>query len=148
MQAIEKIGVITAPLATITNYTFCYCPNLIKIGGFIAPKSNNLYGLFTTCRKLVEITQPLDISNATSIGEMFLHCSALEEVRFIEGCIHISISINRSPYLSDNSVQSIINGLADLTGKTAQVLSLDASVKEKLTDEQITRITSKNWTLA
>ena len=43
---------------------------------------------------------------------------------------------------------SIVDGLVDLTGQSSQILSLHVSVKEKLTNEQIAQIISKNWTLA
>ena len=40
------------------------------------------------------------------------------------------------------------NCLVDLTGQTSQTLKFHADVKAKLTEEQITTITGKNWTLA
>lgn len=89
-----------------------------------------------------------DVSSSKSLSDMFLNCKSIIYVRFVERCIHLNLSLAESPLLSDESIQSIINGLADLTGQTAQTLTLHALVKEKLTDEQIAQITSKNWTLA
>jgi len=72
----------------------------------------------------------------------------LEEVYFMPGTIDYSINFASSPNLIDASIQSIIDGLADLTGGTAQTLTLHATVGGKLTDAQKATITAKNWTLA
>ena len=50
--------------------------------------------------------------------------------------------------LTTESVDSVINALENLTGQNSQVLKLHSDVKAKLTEEQISTITSKNWTLA
>jgi hypothetical protein len=73
------------------------------------------------------------------------YANKIKEIRFVPNCIKLSIGIN-SYVLSDESIQSIIDGLA--TVETAQTLTLHADVKEKLTEEQLATITSKNWNLA
>lgn len=90
----------------------------------------------------------LDISKSTNNGAAFSGNYALKEVRFVPLCINKQISFYHSSQLSDVSIQSIIDGLADLTGTTSQTLTLHVDVKAKLTEDQITAITSKNWTLA
>ena len=67
-------------------------------------------------------------------------------IKFVEKSIKASIAFAQSSLLSDESIQSIIDGLA--TVETAQTLTLHADVKAKLTDEQIAQITIKNWSLA
>lgn len=91
---------------------------------------------------------PLNFSSATDVGNTFGACKSLKEVRLVSGSLSRSISFIQSPLLSDASIQSIIDGLADLTGQTAQTITFHADVKAKLTTEQIATITSKNWTLA
>ena len=76
----------------------------------------------------------------------FYKLPALEEIRFA-GTIGNSLEIKDSPVLSDASVQSIIDHLKDLTGATAQTLTLHATVGANMTDEQKAAITAKNWTL-
>jgi len=76
----------------------------------------------------------------------FYQLPALEEIRFA-GTIGNSLEIKDSPVLSDASVQSIIDHLKDLTGATAQTLTLHATVGANMTDEQKAAITAKNWTL-
>ena len=103
---------------------------------------------FSNCTKLKEIKGTLDVSKVSSFVTPFNGCTVLEEVRFLEGNIFKSIAFNSSSLLSDESIQSIIDGLADLTDSDTQTLMLHATVKAKLTEEQIATITSKNWTLA
>ena len=79
---------------------------------------------------------------------MFYHCYALKNISFVAGCIKKSISFAQSDKLTDESIQSIIDGLADLTGQTAQTITFHPDVKNKLTEEQIASVTSKNWNIA
>lgn len=90
---------------------------------------------------------PLDFSSATTVNGMFSYCGMLKEVRFAKGTLKQSIIFVNSNLLTDETIQSIIDGLADLTGGTAQTLTLHATVGGKLTDEQKASITAKNWTL-
>lgn len=91
---------------------------------------------------------PLNLSVSGNNGNMFFWCDNLKEVRFVPNSIYKKISCSHSPNLSTDTIQSIIDGLADLTGGTAQTLTLHANVGAKLTDEQKATITAKNWTLA
>ena len=103
---------------------------------------------FDSCKKLKVIKAYLNFSAHSSSANnyTFYNCSALEEVRIVSNTIFKSINFAQSPLLSDESIQSIIDGLA--TVETSQTLTFHADVKAKLTEEQISQITSKNWTLA
>lgn len=107
---------------------------------------------FRGCRALKTIDgTPLDLSKCTasnSTENAFQYCYALQDVGFAKETIQVNTSFANSSLLSDESIQSIIDGLADLTGGTAQTLTLHADVKAKLTDEQKTTITNKGWLLA
>ena len=91
---------------------------------------------------------PFDFSSATNVVNTFGQCRALREVRFKPSTLKISLNLAQSSQLSEASIKSIIDGLADLTGLETQTLKLHANVKSKLTEEQIESITSKNWVLA
>lgn len=97
---------------------------------------------------LEEIIGDLNGSSAMTFSNAFNQLVLLREVRFVAETIKVSISFPQSSELSAESIQSIIDGLADLTGATAQTIIFNANVKAKLTEEQIATITSKNWTLA
>lgn len=101
--------------------------------------------LFQDCTKLETVTGTI---NANNLKKAFDKCYLLKDVRFAAGSILSSINFSWSTQLTDESVQSIIDGLADLTGGTAQTLTLSTDVKANLTEDQISAITGKNWTLA
>lgn len=90
---------------------------------------------------------PLNLTKATTTLNIFNYCNNLKEVRFAENTIPVSIAFATSGNLSNDTVNSIIDGLKDLTGTTAQTLKFNKSVRDALTDEQIARVTSKNWSL-
>lgn len=98
------------------------------------------------CSDGVEIIGELDFSSATTAGQVFQSSRGLKEVRFAKETLSVSISLQYCNNLSDESIQSIIDGLA--TVETSQTITFHADVKAKLTEEQIATITSKNWTLA
>ena len=60
---------------------------------------------------------PFDLSSATNITNMFNYNNALKEVRFVEKTIPISINFAYAPSISAETIQSIIDGLADLTSR-------------------------------
>lgn len=81
-----------------------------------------------------------------NFGNAFYICSKLREVRFGKDAIWESFKIDVR-LLSDASIQSVIDGLMDMTGQTAQTITFHAAVGAKLTEEQKATITAKNWTL-
>lgn len=89
--------------------------------------------------------EPMDLSGmrASNYFPSYL-CPKLREVRVVPGSLKVSTTIPSSTVLSAESKQSIVDGLADLTGQTTQTLTMKNIV---LTDDQKATITSKNWTL-
>ena len=83
-----------------------------------------------------------------NVANMFGYASKLKEVRFEENNIRLSIVFASCKLLSNESIQSIIDGLADLTGQTAQTITWHKDIEAKLSEEQKAQITSKNWTIA
>lgn len=91
---------------------------------------------------------PLDFSSSTS-NQMFCNrCYSLFHIRIVPNTIKVSADFSGSYSWDDESLQSIIDGLADLTGNEAQTLTLHTNIKAKLTETQLATITGKNWTLA
>ena len=109
---------------------------------------NNISNFVSGRKNLKRILGELDLSSVTSITEMVSTCSSLEDISFKASTIFVSVSFFGAPLLNDASIQSIIDGLADLTGSTAQTLTIQSSVFERLSEEQKAQVTSKNWTLA
>ena len=109
---------------------------------------NTLNRAFQDRRKLKEIRATIDATHCTSFSNNGLNCPLLEEIRFKPNTICVGLLLKDCSLLSDESIRSIIDGLVDLTGQEAQTITFHSIVKAKLTDEQISTITSKNWTLA
>ena len=96
---------------------------------------------------LEEIIGAIDFSNASSCLNCFHLMSALREIRFVPGTIKCNFEIPDSPDLSDDSIQSIVDGFADMTGQDAIKLIVHKTVGGKMTDEQKTTLAAKNVTL-
>ena len=135
--------------ANVTNFSnmFVSCPAK-TIPSLNLQKATNVYGMFVGAHaeEIGELNVS-NIANEPSIRDMFKNCSYLKKVCFVPGCIKFAISFAQSSKLEDVAIQSIIDGLADLTGKTAQTLTIHATVGAKLTQAQKDAITAKNWTL-
>ena len=112
-------------------------------------KVTNSAGAFEGLRALEVLDGiPLDFSSCTNIGNTFNNNGVLREFRIVPLSIKLNFAMKNLTNLSNETIQSIIDGLADLTGQTAQTLTLHADVGAKLTDEQKAVITVKNWILA
>ena len=127
----------------------CYDLEMVDLTG-MQPLclSGDLSRLFYGCNKLREIKGEMNCSETTTISRTFENTIALETVRFTQGTIKWSIHLGGSPNLTDETIQNIIDGLADLSGGTAQTLTLHATVGAKLTDAQKSAASAKNWTIS
>ncbi|MBR5780431.1 MAG: hypothetical protein IKY27_00415 [Bacteroidales bacterium] len=104
--------------------------------------------MFNGRSKLNSILGTLNFAQCTSSSKLyatFNGCRSLVEIRFEPGYIMASISFASSQELSAESIQSIVDGLCDLTGGTSQTLTLHSKVVTKLTAEQLAQIETKNW---
>lgn len=99
---------------------------------------------YQSALKIIDGT-PLDLSSSTENSHIVYVCQKLEEIRFAPNTIKASIAFQHSSLLSDATIQSIVDGLAEVS--TAQTLTLHNTVGNKLTDAQKATITAKNWTL-
>lgn len=118
--------------------------------------------LFRDCVAL----KKLDLTNwdatmITSVGNMFKGCNSLttlvgdrtiedvlrDEIKILNGLIKTGDFINFAPNVNRASLRALINGLADLTGQTAQTLTIGAVNTAKLTEEDIAIAVNKNWTI-
>lgn len=90
-----------------------------------------------------------DFSKVTNVTNTFARCSSL--TRIIGGMrnLKVSISFSDSP-LTHDAAMEIMESLYDLAadGLEAQTLTLKASTKETLSDEEIASLATKGWTLA
>lgn len=85
------------------------------------------------------------ISATTGTDLMFYSCNNLKEVRFTKESLKYDLQMAQSKSLSLESLQSIIDGLGDVT--STRTLSLNSAVYAKLTEEQKQSATDKGWTI-
>ena len=131
----------------------------MDLSNFDTSAVTNMSSMFSNCSNL----STLDLSNfntsaVTNMNLMFYSCSnlstiigthTLEEVqagtiKALRG-LKVGISFSDSPNLERASILALFYGLADLTGKTAQTVTLHATAKARLTAEDIKIATDKNW---
>lgn len=85
------------------------------------------------------------ISATTGTNLMFYACNNLKEVRFTKESLKYDLQMAQSKSLSLESLQSIIDGLRNVT--TTRTLSLNPTAYNKLTEEQKQSATDKGWTI-
>lgn len=127
------------------EYAFWGCPApIIDFSEYnlIPSKLNYAFAYWTVG---TEIKGSFDLSQCTTVQGAFSDCLKLAEVRFKEGTIKLSIDFGRCSLLSADSRQSIIDGLADLTGSDKQTISFNSETTNLLTKEQMLTIWNKNW---
>jgi hypothetical protein len=120
---------------------FMNCTNLKTVKLHNTAKNRSLASAFVNCTNLISV-ETLDCSSITAYSYPFSGCNSLVTLKFVPETIKASIPIP-SPVLSDESVQSIIDGLAYVD--STQNLTL--SNKIVLTDSQKQVINAKGWTL-
>lgn len=101
--------------------------------------------MFDGCLNLKTIAK-LIVSKTTTYYRPFRTCQTLENITF-EGEIGTDIPFGESQYLSDASIQNIIDHLADLNGTETQTLDFHSAIVDKLTAEQLIQIYNKNWSV-
>lgn len=147
-KTLERIDEYLENPVSQLQYTFRNTTNLKYIKGLNTSKCTQMNATFSNSA-LEIIEEPLDLSSleANSYNHTFKQATKLVEVRIVPSTIFIDI-VFLSQKLSEESIQSIIDGLADLTETSAKTLTFYATIRDNLTETQIATITSKNWTLA
>ena len=127
-----------------TNYMFRSC------GATVLPTIDftgceTLRYTYSYARNAVTIGTIILRDDGTNVfSNTFSSCDALVNITF-EGVIGDSVSFASSRYLSNESINNIIEHLADLTGKDSETLTFYSGIASKLTTEQTNAIAAKNW---
>lgn len=131
MAAHLSIGSATTPTLELVDFTE------------FNKQFKNIFNLFQYQRKLKTVLGEIDLSQCTNTGNAFRENNALEDIRFKANTIPISISFNTSPNLSNETIQSIFDGLA--TVETTQTLTLHTN--HKILQSQVDSANAKGWTI-
>ena len=133
-------------LAMLSTITSAQTSEPIVVPRLDYRNAQSIQNLCIYSNAIAEIGE-MEIPKVTTASNAFAGCTGLVRITFVPGCIKVAISFASSNLLDDVSIQSIVDGLADLTGQTAQTLTFHATVGAKLTEAQKATITAKNWTL-
>lgn len=156
-----NFGDLNTSNVTSMFQVFYQCRNLKKcnVTNWDVSKVTDMRYMFSATK-----IQSLDLTNwevnsKVNMQNIFWRSSSLVSIvgdRTIENVLENNISVLRNckfglvldeTSLDRASLRAVINGLADLTGQTAQTLTLGAKLLAKLTEEDIDIATSKNWTI-
>lgn len=166
----ETLNKISAVLDTSNGKQFMYmfqdCRLLTTIPSLDTSNGLQVAYMFNNCEKLHTIKGRLSFKSAittqSEIGywRVFGNCKQLTNVRFVENSIpaykplqlsyetiYNVFDIYYSPYLTNDSADSIIKGLCLNNTGYKLILRLHSDVIDKLTDEQVLSVANKNWSL-
>lgn len=137
----------------------CHRLTTLDLSSLNTSSVTSMGGMFDNCNKLTTLDlTSFDTSAVTNMSFMFYDCTSLtsiigthtlEEVQ--EGTIKAlkgtkeNLNLSYSPLLERASILALFYGLADLTGQTANTVTLHATAKARLTAEDIKIATDKNW---
>lgn len=152
-SSLEEVSLINIPERAIDcSSLFSLAPNIIpdkmkKITFSPKVKVTRITLGFNGRYSLQTIVGELDFSECepTQQQNPFNGCTSLIEVRFTPESIKQNLAFTQSSQLSDESIQSILDGLANVS--TTRTLSLNSEVYAKLTEEQKQSATDKGWTI-
>ena len=151
-SSLQQLDVSSFDTSEVNNMSgiFCGCSSLqqLDVSSFDTSKVVVMYGMFQNCSSL----QSLDLSgwsasSANSMNNIFYKCKTLRTLigektlqdvdnglKTMIG-LKYSIKTNNSP-IRFSSILALANGLADLTGQTAQTLTISSgSYKNMYNDD-------------
>lgn len=167
LTTLDVSGFDTANVTSLA-FMFNYCTALqhLDVSGWDTSKVTSMVCTFRGCKSLTSLDlSGWDASSVTefssSIYSFFSECDALTtligthtlaevqagSVVALKGC-SIDPRLDGAPSLNRESILAVICGLADLSGATAQTLTLGATLKARVTEEDIAIATAKNWVVA
>lgn len=143
---ISRIPELDLSECTTARDCFRGMPEITELGVIDLRNNTAVETVFTSCEKLVKIEKVIFGGKNTTYTSNFTGDRALTSVTFA-GEISSYFDTSHCP-LDADSVRSLIETLADLTGKETQIVKLSAVAKSNLTDELREMIANKNWTLS
>ena len=141
---------ISLPALTDGDHMFFNCITLTSFTGDLSNLTDGDY-MFGGCSDLVNFSS--NLSNLTrniltDHNYMFSGCTALTNVT-LNGTLDCDrLTFTGSTKLTVDSLMNIINVLVDRTGQDSYTLRLGATNLNKLSEEQKSVATNKNWILS
>ena len=135
----------TSNVTSMDSMFFC-CENLteLDLSGFDTSNVTTMMAMFSLCKNLTSLNMNnCDVSNVTNTINILNGCSSLVNFQAPMN-ISVDFDVQSCIALSHDSLMSIINNLATVTGKK---LILRSTNLAKLTDEEKAIATNKGWIL-
>ena len=143
-SSLQTIPQLDTSSATNMSSMFNSCSVLQTIPLLDTSSVTDMSNMFYYCSSLQTIPQ-LDTSSVTNMRSMFNSCSYLEFLTMTN--IKVSFNINASTKLSQETLEALIDNLADLTGQTAQTFTMGSTNLAKVSQEKKDLATARNWNL-
>ena len=166
-SSLQSLDVSNWDVSNVTSiYNMFYgCSSLkeLDVRNWDTRNLKKIYNTFNSCISLQMLdVSKWDASKVETITIPFGGCTSLKSIignKSIDDVLEnnigalngLKISVNPfpgTPNIDRASLRALINGLADLTGQTAQTLTLGDTLRTKLTEEDIAIATSKNWSIS
>ena len=131
---------------TTMNCMFGSSSNLteLDLSNFDTNKVYNMMSMFSLCKNLTSLNMNnCDVSNVTNMINMLNGCNSLVNFQAPKN-ISTDFNVQDCIALSHDSLMSIINNLATVTGKT---LTLSSTNFTELSEEEKAIATGKGWIL-
>lgn len=134
---------------------FAGCMSLqeLPFEGTATSKITDFYGMLTDCASLNKVE--LDFSGVTESENLYLTINTTKTPLIItdfkvSGTIYPDVPktfIGDMPFLSRESLLSVLNALYDYSGGEAHSIYIDSTGLAKLTEEDKQNASNKNWTI-
>jgi surface protein len=167
-SSLQNVRITSWDTSNVTNMSHmfygCSLLQTVDVSNWNTENVTTISYIFSNCTSLHSIDlSRWNASKVTVITQAFSKSNNLFSLvgsRTIDevisnniGCLNgLKTSITNAFLNSNNinraSLRALINGLADLTGQSARILTLGATLLAKLTEEDIAIATNKNWTLS
>jgi hypothetical protein len=146
-KSLIKAYDIYAPLATTTNTIYQYCPKLKNVPKLITPLSTNVTSLVNY--SAVETIDEIDVTSASTVAMLANLLTGSQNLRSVK-IKNLKVSMNLSTFyaLSKASILYLFENAQDLTGQSAQTITLTPNMKAQLTPEELEIATDKNFLVA
>lgn len=135
------------------NYMFYGCTNLEHIGVLdfsqIQHNESSVASIFQGCTKLHTVDKVVFGENNKYLTSIFSGCNALKNLTVAGIIVASGMDLSASPYLTKESIESVINALSGSTSGLRITLSKTAKEAAFTEDEWTALIAAKaNWTIA
>ena len=126
----------------------CYKLQYVDVSSFDTSNAKNMFNVFAECHSLQKVDlSGWDVHNVTTFNQMFIRCNSLRSIIGDKNIADVesgTVSLRGAKYniqtlwcpLRFSSILALANGLADLTGGTAQTLTISSqSYKNMYNDD-------------